>query len=149
MGNERQRTYALSEVRDAVVVDIPDGHAIGGHAERIVIGGRRDAADDAALHEAPEAGYDASFRQTRLLCDARVWLRIERKPGLRCFNELAFIGKQDGHAATLKPMKNSSSLGNCRTSSPVSLSMVLAVRSMSASVSVASTNHMFRAWSRS
>ena len=58
MGDEIERADLGADLGDRLVGHVPHRHAIGGEAERVMIGNRADAADRALVEQPPQARDD-------------------------------------------------------------------------------------------
>jgi hypothetical protein len=82
VGDEFQGADLCPEFVDARVVDIPHRHAVGGIADGVMIRHRTDAADDAGIEHASQAGDDLVAGNSELQADRIVRPRQARQAGL-------------------------------------------------------------------
>ena len=162
VGDELECTHLRAERVHTVVRHIPDAHAVRDVAERIVVRHRPDAADHARVEHSLQPRLHFVARHSKSPRELVIGPRRERQSALGRDDQPAVARVQCSigphltshcwlpacsrfahHATSRISTKYSRSLGNASTVSPVSRSMRAIALSMSAGVSVASTNHMF------
>ena len=112
VGDERQPADTAAEIAKRRILDVPNRHRVVREPERVMVRHGADAPDDAVLEHSLEARHDRFGTHPERVGQRVVGPRHQRQAGLRGADDRPVDGIDAlRHAATLKPIKNSSILG--------------------------------------